>query len=160
MEDKGIWFVRGSRGWRTLLVGSLVLAAACAGRRAPAENQGRDSPRQAVSAFLDAAKQRDVEAMARVWGSETGSALNTMSQGERDKRILIIQCHLQHDRSNVVAEFPGDDGRRVYRVELTFQGVTLSTTLKAVKGPAERWFVESADIEKTVEFCRRGGVGR
>lgn len=160
MEDKGIWFVRASRGWRRLLLVVLVASAACAGRRAPAASQGRDSPRQAVSAFLDAAKQRDVEAMAKVWGSESGSSLNTMADGERDKRILIIQCHLQHDRSNVVAEFPGDGGRRVFRVELTYQGLTLSTTLKAVKGPAERWFVESADIEKTAEFCRRGGVGR
>ncbi|MDX2183136.1 MAG: hypothetical protein SFW08_04045 [Gemmatimonadaceae bacterium] len=157
--------MRASRGWRSVRLAALVLVApvlgsACAGGRAPAASQGRDSPRQAVSAFLDAAKQRDVEAMAKVWGSQNGSALNTMAEGERDKRILIIQCHLQHDRSTVVAEFPGDDGRRVFRVELTFQGVTLSTTVAAVKGPAERWFVESADIEKTAEFCRRGGVGR
>jgi len=32
--------------------------------------------------------------------------------------------------------------------------------MQAAPGPNGRWYLESADIEKTAEFCRIGGVGK
>lgn len=153
MQRKGIRVVAitGVAAW-------WLAACAVGGRTAPGD--GRDSPRQALTAFLAAAKARDLDAMAVVWGGEKGAAARFMPKEERDKRLLIVQCHLQHDASKVLAEFPGDGGRRGYRVELTFRGVTRTTTMQAAQGPNQRWFLESADIEKTADFCRMGGVGK
>lgn len=135
-----------------------LLAVACGGTRSP--NAGRASPRQAVSAFLEAAKAKDVDGMALVWGTAQGPSADFMDRDQREKRILIIQCHLAHDRAQVVGEYPGDNGRRVFRVALSLGTTSAETTVQAVQGPGERWFVESADIEKTSELCRLAGVGQ
>lgn len=135
-------------------------AAGCASGGRGAGGNGFDTPRPALTAFLAAAKARDLDAMGLVWGGERGSAAAYMPREEREKRLLIMQCHLQHDASKVLAEFPTDGGRRGFRVELTFKGVTRATTMQAAMGPNRRWYLESADIEKTAEFCRIGGVGK
>jgi hypothetical protein len=153
MQRKGMRVVAG-------LAAVGVLAAACASGGRSAAGDGRDSPRQALMAFLAAAKERDLDAMAVVWGGERGSAARYMPKEERDKRLLIVQCHLQHDASKVAAEYPADGGRRGFRVDLTFRGLTRTTTMLAAQGPNQRWYLESADIEKTSEFCRMGGVGK
>jgi hypothetical protein len=140
------------------MAATVLVACASAGSSAPGD--GRDSPRQALQAFLAAAQDRDLEAMAVVWGGEKGSAARYMPKEERDKRLLIVQCHLQHDAAKVVSEYPTDGGRRGFRVDLTFRGITKTTTMQAALGPNRRWFLESADIEKTAEFCRMGGVGK
>lgn len=121
---------------------------------------GRETPRQALSAFLAAARAKDVDAMALVWGSDRGAAASYMDRVEREKRILVIQCHLTHDREQVISEFPGENGRRGYRVALSLGATTLETTLLAVQGPEARWFIESVDIEKTSDLCRQTGLGK
>lgn len=134
------------------------LVAACGAARS--QNAGRSSARQAVDAFLSSARTRDTEGMALVWGTTRGAAADFMDRDQREKRLIIIQCHLAHERAQVIGEFPGEAGRKGYRVALTLGTTTVETTLQAVQGPAERWFVESVDIEKTTELCRQAGIGQ
>lgn len=141
-----------------LAIGLTVMGCASGGRGTGGE--GYVAPRPALDAFLAAAKARDLEAMGAVWGGERGSAAAYMPREEREKRLLIMQCHLQHDSARILAEYPADGGRRGFRVELVFRGVTRATTMQAALGPNRRWYLESADIEKTAEFCRLGGVGK
>ncbi len=138
------------------MVAVLGTTTGCASGGRGADLDGRPSPQLAVEAFLQTAKQQDLAGMARVWGSAKGPASATMERGELEKREMIIQCHLRHDSARVVGDFAGDGGRRVYRVDLTKGGVTKTTSVTTVQGPNGRWFVESADIEKTSEFCRSG----
>jgi hypothetical protein len=139
----------------------LLFATACAsagGRTNP--DDGAPTARDAVDGFLTGSKERDMPLLGRLWGTQAGPARLTMERGEYEKRILIIQCHLQHDTGRIVGDFGGEAGRQVFRVELTKGGLTKATTLTVVPGPGRRWYVESADIDKTAEFCRMGGIGR
>lgn len=153
----------GTRTRRGLALLACALApwiAGCAsgGRAAPGD--GAATPRQALNGFLEAAKARDIDAMALAWGSERGAAARFMPREEREKRLTIMQCHLQHDSTKLLGEYAADGGRRGFRVEMTFRGVVRTTTMQAVVGPNQRWYLESVDIEKTAEFCRIGGVGK
>ncbi len=138
------------------MVTVLGTTAACASGGRGTELDGRPAPQLAVEAFLQTAKQQDLTGMSRVWGTAKGPAGATMERGELEKREMIIQCHLRHDSAKIVGEFAGEGGRRVYRVDLTKGGVTKTTSITAIPGPNGRWYVESADIEKTAEFCRNG----
>ncbi|MFN8875752.1 MAG: hypothetical protein ACK51E_07425 [Gemmatimonadota bacterium] len=142
----------------TLLLAAVAVGCASAAR--PGAADGWATPREALAAFLAAAQAKDIDAMSRAWGGERGSAATYMRRDEREKRLTIMQCHLQHDSSRVLGEYPVDAGRRGFRVEMTFRGVTRATTMQAAPGPNGRWYLESADIEKTAEFCRIGGVGK
>lgn len=149
------------RKWmvRSAAVVLAVLGTGCAGSKVSSAPTGRDTARQAVTAFLEGAKAGDLDAMALVWGGEKGASTVTMRRDDREKRLLIVRCHLQHDTSRIETEYPADKGRRAFRVALTFRGLTRTTTMQAVPGPGERWYLESVDIEKTADFCRMGGVG-
>ncbi len=115
---------------------------------------------QAVQAFLTTVQDHDLPAMNQVWGTAKGPVAATMERAELEKRGLIVQCHLQHDRVRLLGDYEGEAGRRIWRVELTKGTLVRLTTITTIRGPAGRWYVEAADIEKTVDLCRMGGIGR
>jgi hypothetical protein len=132
------------------------LVAGCASGGRGGELDGRPSPQAALDAFLQSVKNHDLAVMSRVWGGPKGAAGSYIERGELEKREMIIQCHMQHDAVKVTGDYAGEGGRRVFRLDLTKSGVTKSTSVTTVEGPGSRWYVESADIEKTVSFCREG----
>jgi hypothetical protein len=145
-------------GWFGVLAFAMSATACASGGRGAGIGDGAVTAPLAVDAFLASAKNRDLAAMSRVWGTANGPAGLSMERGALEKRELIIQCHLQHDVAKVVSDYAGEGGRRIFRVDLTKGGVRKTTSVTTVPGPEGRWYVESADIEKTAEFCR-GGLG-
>ena len=136
----------------------VVTASACATTPAPsvratADGTGAVAPRMAVDAFLDAVRAEDLQAMGATWGTSAGAARNTIERTELEKRVLIIQCYLDHDSYRVLGETPGEGGRRVVRVELTRGTSKRSPALHTVQGPGGRWFVESIEIAAVRDFC-------
>ena len=135
----------------------LLIAAAC--RTVPesggAPEPGVRGPRAAVEAFLGAVRAQDLQAMSTVWGSERGPARDIISdRTELEKRELVMQCYLNHDRFRILDETPGDGGARVFRVELTRGPLTRATKFTTVRGPADRWYVRDADLEPVKDLCQ------
>src|SRR4051812_48548394 len=68
---------------------------------------GADSPRAAVDGFLAAVKKQDLQAMSMIWGTEKGLARDQMSRDELEKRLVIMQCSLNHDSWKIVSGLDG-----------------------------------------------------
>ena len=136
---------------------ALVVLAAC--RSAPTTQNGRLSgapaPRAAVETFLGAVRAQDLQAMSNVWGSERGPARDIIpDRAELEKRELVMQCYLTHDKFRILQDSPGQkDHQREIRVELTKGDITRATKFTTVRGPAERWYVLEADLEPGKDLC-------
>ncbi len=125
------------------------------GAPAPAANlPGAAAPRQAVDRFLGAAKSQDLQEMAIAWGTEKGPARDQFERTELEKRLIVMQGCYDGDRYRILDENPGENGKRVLRVELTKGSVTKTPRFTTVKGPSDRWYVEDADFAAVTSLCR------
>ena len=141
------------------LVLVLLTVAACRSapsnpRNAGAPLPGASDPRAAVEGFLAAVRAQDLQAMSSVWGSERGPAREIINdRAELEKRELVMQCYLSHDRFRILEETPGDGRARVFRVELTKGSLTRATKFTTVPGPSNRWYMREADLEPVKDLC-------
>ena len=97
--------------------------------------------------------------MSIIWGSDKGPARDQIERQELEKRELIMQCMLTHDRFRILTEAPATGGKRVFRVELQRGSLTRATNFTSVQGPSDRWYVESADLEPVKDLCRQMPTG-
>lgn len=140
------------------LVAVILVLAAC-GPKPGGALTGAPAPRVAVEQFLAAVRAQDLQAMSVIWGSEKGPARDLIARQELEKRELIMQCMLAHDRFRILNESTGAGGKQVYRVELRRGSVVRATNFTSVKGPSDRWYVESADLEPVKDLCRQMPTG-
>jgi hypothetical protein len=136
----------------------LLVAAGC--RRSQvvtpvtaANTPGAVTAREAVQKFMAAAKAQDLQAMSVIWGSKQGPVRDTRDKAEIEQREIIMMCYLKHDSYSVLGEAPAKDGDRVLAVEVKFKTLTRSTNFTATKGPSERWYVGSFDMDALRQIC-------
>ena len=117
---------------------------------------GTGSPRAAVDGFLAAVKKQDLQGMSMLWGTEKGLARDQMSRDELEKRLVIMQCSLNHDSWKIVSGLDGTTrvNEQDFRVELQQKNLREQTLVTAVKGVSGRWYVKNAEITKLTSFCR------
>ncbi len=155
---------------RILVAAALLSAAACGGGKKPtpaaAPAAKNSTPTGAVDAFFAAAKARDLVTMGALWGTEKGSARDQMKSEELEKRLVIVQCKVDHTSWKFVEDRPRMGfGTRTgetteFAVELRLkdpQGgrdVVGKTTVVTVMGPEAKWYVQSVDMAPLGEFCR------
>ena len=142
---------------RTVVALTLVLAACKSGGGGygPATGVvGATGPRQAAEQFLASIKSEDVQATSIIWGSSKGPARELIrDRGELEKRILVMQCNLNHDSYRIITDVPGEGLKRNLKVELKRGSLTAQTTMVATKGPNQRWFIENTDLAPLRGFC-------
>jgi hypothetical protein len=115
---------------------------------------GASTPAMAVEQFLAAVRATDLQAMSVVFGTNNGPARDNMEREQLDKRLIILQCYFNHDKSRMLSETPGEGGHRVFTVELTRGRFVRSPRFYTIKGPDDRWFVDNMEIAAVREFCR------
>ena len=146
---------------RTILLLSLAVAAcrsgstASPGSAASPNLPGAAAPRQAVERFLGAAKAQDLQELSIAWGTSKGPARDQFERAELEKRLIVMQGCYDTDKHRILDEQPGDNGKRVLRVELTKGAVTKTPRFTTVKGPSDRWYVEDADFGAVTALCKR-----
>jgi hypothetical protein len=135
----------------------LVVLGACrsGGGSAPATGMaGAVGPRQAAEQFLASIRAEDVQATSIIWGSAKGPARELIrDRGELEKRILVMQCNLNHDSFRILSDLPGEALKRNIKLELRRGQMTAQTTMIAVQGPNQRWFIENTDLAPMRGFC-------
>ena len=114
---------------------------------------GASTPHMAVEQFLTAVRAQDLQAMSVVFGTSRGPSRDNMDREELDKRLIILQCYFNHDKSRMVAESPGEGGHRVFTMELTRGRLVRSPRFYTIQGPGDRWFVDNMEIAAVREFC-------
>jgi hypothetical protein len=157
----------GSLVRHAILISALFLTAACAkqqitptsgggsGTSSGSSAVGAGSSRAAVENFLDAAKDADLQRMGTLWGDEKSLARDRFSRDEYEKRLVILQCLLQHDKWSFTETTPRlqAGGRQVWPVKLERKKVTANTTITTARGPNGRWFLADADATKLQALC-------
>ena len=142
---------------RTVVALMLVVGAACksgGGSGAPAGVVGALGPRQAAEQFLASIRSEDVQATSIIWGSSKGPARELIrDRVELEKRILVMQCNLNHDSYKIITDVPGEGQKRNLKLELRRGTLTAQTTMVATPGPNQRWFIENTDLAPLRGFC-------
>jgi len=117
---------------------------------------GSATGKGAIEGFLKAVNAQDLQGMSALWGNAKGLARDQFKREELEKRLIVMQCLIQHDK----AVFPEDrprlvtGGRQEFLIELTKQGASARTSITTVQGPGGRWLVEDVDVAKLRDFCR------
>ena len=127
---------------------------------APSGNTtGAADAKGAVLAFLDAAKNQDLQALSSVWGSTEGSVRDTgaIPREELEKRELVMLCYLTHDTHQILSEAPAANNERVIAAQLRRGTLARTANFYAVAGPGGRWYVRQFDMEPLTDFCRAKG---
>ena len=86
---------------RSIIAFGLALAA-CGGPNTTGPLTGAPAPRTAIEQFLAAVRAQDLQAMSVIWGSEKGPARDLIERRELEKRELIMQCMLAHERFRIL----------------------------------------------------------
>ena len=99
--------------------------------------------------------------MGRVVGA--ASAKSKISFGgspstrdELEKRLVIMQCNLNHDSWTYATGLDGTTraGEQDIRIELRQKNLKEQTMVTTVRGPTGRWYVKNVNLTKLGPFCR------
>ncbi len=137
-----------------LLVVGACTSGARGGPGAGPGNQltGSAAPRVAIEQFLNAVRAQDIQAMSNIFGTGSGPARDNIDRVELEKRMLIMQCYFNHDKFRITGE-SNQGSKRVFQFELTRGTRSRQTSALTVRGPSERWYIESLDIAAVRDFC-------
>lgn len=127
---------------------------ACGGVGRGAESTGAPTPALAVERFLGSARAQDLQAMSAVWGTAKGPARDVVDRSQLEQRELIMMCYLTHDSYQVLSEGPAVGGKRSFAVQLRRGDLSRATTIVAVPGPSNRWYVEQVALEPLRDLCQ------
>lgn len=159
-----------------ILVALLVSTVACATRSAGDEQMAAVAPMLSVERFLQATNARDLDAMARLFGTASGPVADTGStlgcafkkmgswiglgracatRVQVELRMDAIAQILRHEDYRIVSESQvagrSDPTRRI-GVNLTFTDTTVSDVPFVVVQSSEgRWLVEQIDLERVTQ---------
>ncbi len=140
---------------RRTVVSLMLVLGAC--KSAPVVGTGVSGavgPKQAAEQFLASIKSEDVQATSIIWGSSKGPARELIrDRSELEKRILVMQCNLNHDAYKIISDLPGEGLKRNIKVELRRGSLTAQTMMVATQGPKQRWFIENTDLAPMRGFC-------
>ncbi len=142
---------------RAILFAATFVMMACAKQPINSGGSvGAGSSRAAVEGFMAAVKATDLQAMSTIWGNEKGPGRNQFKRDELEKRLIVMQCLLQHDRFTFLDDTPQlqTGGRQAWPIQITRRRVTAKTKLTTVRGPGGRWFLSDADLAPLRDLCQ------
>ena len=114
---------------------------------------GAASPHDAVQSFLGAVKSQDLQAMSVIWGTSKGPARDQMERSQLERRELIMQCYLTHDKFDIRSDTRTGDGLHKLGVALTKGNITRETSFVTVRGPSDRWYVQDVPLDPVRDLC-------
>jgi hypothetical protein len=142
-------------------VAVLFFVTACSNAIQTMPNNGQltggATPQLAVDQFLVAVRNRDLQAMSTVFGTNKGPARETMDRTELEKREIILACYFNNDSYRILGEQSGQADHREVRAEIRRASQARQTTFYAVKGPGGRWYIDNMDIASVRDFCGNSG---
>lgn len=114
---------------------------------------GAVGPREALQRFMATAKAQDIQAMADVWGSQSGPARASIPKEELEKRLIYMMRCLRHDSYSIISETVATDGERVYSVEVRRGSLTPNANFTSTPGPQNRWYLRTLQLDKLNSIC-------
>lgn len=131
------------------LAGLVLLTACSAGRTAPVTPAAANSPRETVSAFMQAAADSNLAKMAALWGTASGSAAATHQPPNWEERVQIMQVYLQNSSHKVLSETHGDQpNQRLLQVRFQRGACDITVPVTVVETDAHHWLVNNIDLNQ------------
>ena len=135
----------------------LLSSGACTSQTVVSQPQMTLAPALTVERFLQAANTRDLETMARLFGTEDGPVGDTGDREEVELRMDVIAEILQHDDYEIVSErrVPGAPilSNRI-GVDLLLPGGTTTVQdvgFTVVLESPNRWLINVIELVKITE---------
>jgi hypothetical protein len=135
----------------------LMSAGACTSQTVVNQSVLPVGPVLTVERFLQAANTRDLETMARLFGTDDGPILDTGTQEEIELRMDLIAEILQHDDYEIVSErsVPGAASRSSrIGVDLALPGGRTTVEdvgFTVVLESPNRWLINVIELVKITE---------
>ncbi len=116
---------------------------------------GAATSRGAIEGFMTAVKAQDLQGMSAMWGTNKGAARDLMKREEMEKRLVVMQCLLMHDKWSFAEEQARllTGGHQQFLVQIQRKQVTAKTVFSTVPGPGGRWLVENVEVAPLKDFC-------
>lgn len=136
----------------------LVALAACGGgrqasasRAMPQGSAGASAPSAAVEQLLRLAARKQYLEMGNVFGTVEGPVSGRDAPRDVERRMYGLATVLENNGFTILDEapIPGTVGQGVrLTVQLRKGDRNVSVPFTTVRGPADRWFVETVDVER------------
>jgi hypothetical protein len=134
---------------RRWIVATLVLTACGGGSSAGGAGQVRPAANasSAVTSFLQAVSDSNIDKMARLWGTMAGPSALTKQPPDYERRVAVMQAYLRHDDSRIVTDAP-DAGptRHLVQAELRRAACTWTVPFVVIQLADSSWIVNSVDL--------------
>jgi hypothetical protein len=131
-------------------IGATLLLAACGGGAASggaAPVRPANTASAAVTAFLQAVSDSNLDRMASLWGTTAGPAGRTRQPPDYQRRIAVMQAYLRHDDSRILTDTPdATTTKHAIQAELRRAACTWTVPFEAVRLADGTWIVNSVDI--------------
>jgi hypothetical protein len=151
---------------RKLIIG-LALAAGCHSAasmpaatatepvvRSSGSQTGAATARGAITEFMAAIKDQDLQALGAIWGDKDGPARDRFSQDDLQKRELIMFCYLKHDSFAVLGDAPSLNANRTYAVQVKSGPITHTAQMVVTRTSNGRYYVQSVpNIQVFEDVC-------
>jgi hypothetical protein len=135
---------------RRWIVAALVLTA-CSGGGPAGAGAGQVHPAtsasSAVTSFLQAVSDSNLEQMARLWGTVAGPSARTKQPPDYERRVAVMQSYLRHDDSRIVTDAP-DAGptKHLVQAQLRRAACTWTVPFVVIQLADSSWIVNSVDL--------------
>jgi hypothetical protein len=133
---------------RRWIVATLVLTA-CGGGSAGGAGPVRpaNSASSAVTSFLQAVSDSNIDKMAMLWGTLAGPSARTKQPPDYERRVAVMQAYLRHDDSRIVTDAP-DAGptKHLVQAELRRAACTWTVPFVVIQLADSSWIVNSVDL--------------
>lgn len=140
---------------RSLLPVLILVVVACGGgsSAAPEPSLSASTPEGAVRLFFQAVADSNINAMARMWGTESGPASVTGKPDNYGRRLEVTQVYLRNSPYKVTGtgEVANDRNRRTVQVELDRVDIdgkhcVRPLSVGVVNAGKLGWIVENIDL--------------
>jgi hypothetical protein len=139
----------------TSRVGLIALLALACGRPAAPEHAAPVlAPAVVAERFLLAAEAQDLEMMARMFGTHSGSVLQRDGRDDSYERMATLASLLAHDRFTIAGErrVPGRSAATEILADMIFGEEAVRVPLTLVRTRQGSWLVEQVDLESLAAY--------
>ncbi|HEY8257091.1 MAG TPA: hypothetical protein VIG08_05500 [Gemmatimonadales bacterium] len=130
-------------------IGGVLVLAACGGGTTGGAGDVRPagSAASAVTEFLRAVSDSNLDKMAMLWGTTAGPSGRTKQPQDYERRIATMQAYLRHDDSRIVTDSPDAvPTRHAVQAELRRAACTWTVPFEVIQIGDGSWIVNKVDV--------------
>ncbi len=130
-------------------IGTALVLAACSGGASggAGEVHPANTASAAVTEFLQAVSDSNLNKMSSLWGTAAGPAARTRQPADYERRIAVMQAYLRHDDSRILTDTPDAvPTKHAVQAQLRRSACTWTVPFVVIQMTDGSWIVNSVDV--------------